>query len=100
MKRSEMVIRIAETLRLEDEVAPSMCLNVAEEVLKTIEQAGMLPPRLNEDKVQAIMSIYYGGYSTHQWDEEFEKDEKVLEAYNRRLARQKEREELRKKVRE
>lgn len=54
------------------------------EVLDYIESLGMMPPRLPEEDCQALMSIYYGGYTTHQWEEDFVKDEKAQEAKKRR----------------
>jgi hypothetical protein len=56
----------------------------AEELLTLLEKAGMRPPRLDEDKVQALMSVYYARYTTYQWDEDFEKDADAVNALNRR----------------
>lgn len=53
-------------------------------ILYFLEANGMKPPTLPEEYCQAIMSIYYGGYSFNQWEEEFYKDEKVVEALTRR----------------
>lgn len=96
MKRSEMIEKVATDLQHLAANYPNMSLDVTnKEVLNTVlslmESHGMTPPRLDEDKVQAILSIYYGGHSTHKWDEEFEKDDKALEAYNCRMARLKDR---------
>lgn len=46
--------------------------------------AGMEKPRLEEMKCQAIMDVYYGGYTLNQWDEDFEKDPKIVAAFKRR----------------
>lgn len=59
--------------------------DMAENMLKDVEDLlGMAPPRLPEDYCQAIMSVYYGGYSFNKWEDEVLKDTAVMEAYNRR----------------
>lgn len=57
---------------------------LAEKVLTEIEVAGMMPPRLDEDKCQALMHLYYAGFTLYQWDEDFTKDEKAVAAYEKR----------------
>lgn len=81
MKRSYMI----ELMRL----CPDCPAGSEEHILSMLEGHGMKPPTLPEDYCQAIMDVYYGGYSFNQWEEEIEKDEKVMEAYNRRLKRSK-----------
>jgi len=85
MKRSDALQIIKDYLDVNDGK-----LN-ADQVLAIVEKLGMAPPLLDEDKCQAIMHVYYMGYTLRQWDEDFEKDNKVVEAYKRRLERQKER---------
>lgn len=55
-----------------------------------VEELGMAPPQLDDDKCQAIMHVYYMGYTLRQWDEDFDKDSKVVEAYNYRMKLRKE----------
>jgi hypothetical protein len=55
----------------------------AEELLSFFEGV-MRPPRCREDLAQGMMSVYYAGYTLNKWDEEVEKDEKVMEAVERR----------------
>jgi hypothetical protein len=55
-----------------------------EELLDFIESKGMKPPSVSEEDQQAIMSVYYGGYTFNQWDEDLEKDEKVQKMKTRR----------------
>ncbi len=57
----------------------------ADKMLLALENIGMRPPSLPEMHCQAIMDVYYGGYSFNQWEEDFEKDEKVMKALQKRL---------------
>jgi hypothetical protein len=82
MKRSHMIDIIAECLV--EPHYPDDALKEAACILKKIEKYGMTPPRLSEEDCQAIMNVYYAGYSLHQWDEDIELDEKVQEAKKRR----------------
>ena len=59
----------------------------ADTLLAFLEKTGMRPPMLDEDKVQALMSVYYGGYTINQWDEDFEKDAAAVSALDRRKNR-------------
>lgn len=61
--------------------------NTVKEILFLAEKYGMLPPSVDEDKCQAIMDIYYAGYTFNQWDEDYGKDDKVMAAYKRRMER-------------
>jgi hypothetical protein len=79
MKRSEMIKTLVETHGSYD-LWEQQC----EYMLRIIESVGMKPPRLDEETCQAIMSIYIGGCSFNQWDEDTAKDTKVTEALQRR----------------
>lgn len=79
MRRNEMILKIQLELACEVEEA--------EAILNVVEKLGMKPPRVSEEDVQAIISVYYGGYSYNQWDEELEKDTAVQAARERRRSR-------------
>jgi hypothetical protein len=53
-------------------------------MLDVIEKAGMAPPTLPSDYCQAIMQVYYAGYTFHQWEESVKQDYKVMEAMRKR----------------
>lgn len=57
---------------------------MASSILNKVEEMGMRPPPVSEEDAQAIMSIYYAGYTLNQWDEDLAKDEQVAEAKKRR----------------
>lgn len=85
MKREEMLLKIQEILVEQSE---DMTLeDAAEDILTRLEKAGMRPPMLPENYCQAIMDIYIGGYSKNQWEENVQKDEKVMNALKRREER-------------
>lgn len=88
MKRTEMVQYITKLLATYDDCA--LDSTTANEILEGLEQLGMVAPRLPSDHCQAIMDVYYGGYTFHQWEEDAEKDKKVMAA----LAKRKERASL------
>jgi hypothetical protein len=80
MKRSEMLAKIRAELvgkQIDTE-------NFEEQILSTVEKLGMKPPSVSEEDCQAIMSVYMGGYSFNQWDEELEKNTELQEAKKRR----------------
>lgn len=77
MRRSEMVKILEEEFKDTDINADTFLSNL--EVVY-----GMRPPRLPEEYCQAIMRVYCAGYTLHQWEEEIEKDEKVMESLKRR----------------
>ncbi len=84
MKRTEMVSYLNKLLNTYchfDEVE-------ADEILEGLENMGMLPPPVDNDKYQALAHVYVDP-SSRVWDEDFFKDEKVAAVYNKRLARQK-----------
>ena len=92
MKRTEMIENIAASLSimdtLQDEpLGTHFYLNDADTLLKKLEALGMKPPRLPEEYCQAIMHIYYAGYTFNQWEEEIVKDEKVMAEVERRRSR-------------
>lgn len=91
MKRSEVVKIIAEDLCTMDQLSfqeqplpASTYENDADALLSKLEKMGMKPPRVSEEDAQAIMTVYYGGYSLHRWDEDLEKDEAIQGAKKRR----------------
>ena len=49
-----------------------------ERVLEFVERH-MRPPRCREDLAQGMIHVYYAGYTLNKWDEDVEKDEKVME---------------------
>jgi len=53
-------------------------------LLTFLEQAGMAPPVLEQDKSQSVISTYMFT-STRMWDEDFEKNKKLKEAYEKRI---------------
>lgn len=59
---------------------------LAETFLDIVERIGMKPPRVSKEDCQAIMSVYYDGYTFYQWDEQLEADELVQKAKLRRIA--------------
>ena len=61
-----------------------MTENDTAELLEKMLEAGMLPPRLPGPYCQAIMDIYYGGYSFNQWEEDVQKNEQVMASKARR----------------
>jgi hypothetical protein len=60
----------------------------ADLLLRFIEKAGMKPPCVDGDKCQALMHVYIDP-SFNMWDEDFEKDPKLVAAYERRMNRTK-----------
>lgn len=87
MKRSDAVSNIKAIVNNMSDF--DITTYAAENLLTKLEEMGMKPPTLPEDYCQAIMHVYYGGYSFNQWEEDIEKDERIMEAYNRRLKRSK-----------
>jgi hypothetical protein len=82
MKRTEMLELIESIIGL-PRLEPSSS-SIAADILTSLEKVGMRPPRLSEEKAYALMSVYYGNYTTNQWDEDFEKDLLAVEALERR----------------
>lgn len=84
MKRSEMLKLIEGLFEIAQKYPNQMN---AENLLSWLDEKGMLPPRLPEDHCQALMSLYYGGFNFHQWEEDFEQDKEAVLALQRRLTR-------------
>jgi len=81
MKRSDMITKLCSII---DAGQDQTMETRADNLLCHLEVLGMKPPRVSEEDCQAIMSVYYGGYSFYQWDEDLEKDEYVQAAKTRR----------------
>ncbi len=82
MRRVEMVKRIADLLGK----LPPNREDAAELVLSSLERDGMAPPTLPSAYSQAITQIYiYPRYN--QWEEQIEKDEKVINWIKNRRGR-------------
>lgn len=81
MKRSEMVQTLTDFLENSD---IDVVYEEVEIILRFLEAQGMKPPRLPEDTCQAILNVYYAGYSLNQWEEDIEKDAAVMEMKARR----------------
>ncbi len=81
MKRSEMLLKLQEMM-IE---APSDIEQATESILTRLEKAGMAPPCVDDDRCQAIMRVYYDS-TFNRWDEDFDKDEKLVAAYKRRMS--------------
>ena len=69
---------------------------LAAEIVEHAIKIGMRPPSVSEEDRQALMTVYYAGYTFNQWDEDLEKDEKVQEAKKRKQEAKLEREKKRK----
>jgi hypothetical protein len=79
MKRSEAVQLAQKYLdHNAGQLVGEQLVRFAESILE------MKPPRLPEEDCQAIMHVYYAGYTFYQWEEDAAKDEKVQEAKDRR----------------
>jgi hypothetical protein len=90
MKRDEMVEILKQSVL--KHMNCECCYNdfmMYSSILKELEDAGLKPPKLSQDKCQALMAVYYGGYTFNQWDEDFSKDEKAVAALERRQEHQK-----------
>lgn len=91
MKRTKMLDRLENIInqyRINDELTAADSEALAHRILDYVEELGMKPPPVDFDTQQAIMQVYYGGYSYYQWDEDVAKDEKVMDALSRRLIAQ------------
>jgi hypothetical protein len=78
----------SEALKLIQEDRPWVSHDEALDILNLVEyHLDMKPPRLPEAHCQALMDVYYGGYNFYQWEEDFAKDEKAVEALKRRQSR-------------
>lgn len=85
MTKEEMINTIEKTLYDLELGSITDRKEQAKVILNTLEKEGMKPPQLENIKCQAIMEIYYAGYTLNMWDEDFIKsEESVLKAYERR----------------
>ena len=84
MKRDEM-LELISNLPLNQDTGFCLSLHEADVLLTQLENIGMKPPSLAEDKCQALTRVYYAGHTYNQWDEDFEKDEKAMAAYKEQL---------------
>jgi len=87
MKRSKMVEQLCEPITVEGLGNLHLLPAEADAILGLLEQLGMKPPTLPEDHCQAILQIYYGNYTFNQWEEDFDKDTKAVDALQRRLSK-------------
>ncbi len=92
MRRDEFVEFMATTYKRLAVLRPTP-EQLMDMLLKAMEERGVKPPTLSHDKCQAIMDVYYAGYTFNQWDEDFEKDEKANLALKRRKEAEKKRKE-------
>jgi len=83
MKRTDMVRVLQKAIR-KFHFEPTYF--EADRLLKALEEAGMKPPCLPSEDCQALSSVYYGGYTVNQWEEDFAKDKKAQEVKTRRKA--------------
>lgn len=84
MKRSEAVKKLEFILNAmkndkDNRIKASQIISYLE-----CDEIGMKPPHVSEEDCQAIMDVYYAGYTFNQWDEDLEKDQKVQESKKRR----------------
>lgn len=86
MKRKEMsnIIQSVFARKCGAMKFPCVVDELCDDILEAIEEAGMAPPQVDVETRHAIMSVYYGGYTFHQWDEDVEQNEKVQAAKKRR----------------
>lgn len=84
MKRSEMVQMLKNIVFMASQDDIHFNDIEASELLNRLEHVGMKPPRLPEEYCQAIMTVYYAGFSFYQWEEDVEKDVQVMETLKRR----------------
>ena len=84
MKRSEMQDLIYKTLINDVDIRYDGAKCLAAKLLRVIEEAGMAPPNLSDDKIVAIQSVY--NYSVNfpyrTWDEEFERHPELVKFHN------------------
>lgn len=85
MKRDEM-LELISNLPLNQDTGFCLSAHEADILLTHLESIGMLPPPLATNKCQALNRVYYEGHNYNQWDDDFEKDEKAMKAYNAQKA--------------
>lgn len=80
MRRELMILKIQEILV---EQGGMTLEEAATDILNRLEKAGMAPPGVSNDYGQALSHVYiYPDFN--QWDEDVEKDEKVMAALKSR----------------
>lgn len=90
MRRSEAIRKLMSKLTqtrvlTQAEYESGLYQDMAERHLEFLEKdLGMRPPCLPEDHCQALMDVYYAGYTFYQWEEDFEKDVQAVAALKRR----------------
>lgn len=84
MKRSDMVDFIESALAFEGDFNLESNKVKAAWLLTVLEKKGMRPPSVDSDKFQALARVYVD-FSPNMWDEDFDKDEKAVAVYNRRM---------------
>ena len=83
MKRTDFLLKLENILI---ELPAHDVALAAEELLARIEKLGMRPPDTNDVYSDAIVSVYiYPNYN--QWDEDVEKDEKIMSEVRRRASK-------------
>lgn len=82
MKRSDAVSKLKTIV---NNLLPTFDIttHAAETILTELEKMGMKPPAPDVETCQAILSVYMWS-DFNQWDEEIEKDAKVMEAKRKR----------------
>lgn len=82
MKRSEMVDTLADVLTRLTKLNRGNSKHRAKSILKALEELGMKPPALQGDHGQAVIAVYiYPDFN--MWEEDFNKDPKLVEALRR-----------------
>jgi hypothetical protein len=82
VRRTEMLLKLQEILV----ELPEDLERASEELLTRIEKLGMAPPCLPSEYCQALMQVYMDP-SFNRWEEDVEKDEKIMSAVRRRSRR-------------
>lgn len=82
MKRTE-ALRLIRTALLGEQIDHD---NFEEQILTIVEKIGMKPPCVDSNRCQVLMQVYIDP-SFNMWDEDFDKEERLLSAYNKRVSR-------------
>lgn len=81
MKRSEMREVIEKELM--KTIGGDAAKYISEDILYTIERAGMKPPRVDDENFQALTDVYVYPL-LYQWDEDVKKDAHVMKVKQKR----------------
>lgn len=84
MKRDKMLKVIESALGINPWDKPIDLL--VDNILASMEQAGMKPPSTDDDRRQVLMHIYMDP-DFNIWDEDFDKNEQAGKAYKKRMAK-------------